>query len=144
MHSIFVTARGSNPGPFDPKSDTLTTIPPPPVWTEAWVAKLFVGCGWKESFATGNYSPGSHGHTDYATQHCSTVPSFSDALRYRPLTVVAHPQYSCMSSVKYAFSCYIRTGIHFSCAGHVPPLILSRAKPITNKWTTGDGFSLRI
>jgi len=26
----FGTARGSNPGPFDPKSDTLTTTPPPP------------------------------------------------------------------------------------------------------------------
>jgi len=30
MHSLFGTARGSNPGPFDSKSDTLTTTPPPP------------------------------------------------------------------------------------------------------------------
>jgi len=29
MHSFFSTARGSNPGPFDPKSDTVTTTPPP-------------------------------------------------------------------------------------------------------------------
>jgi len=29
MHSLFGTSLGSNPGPFDPKSDTLTTTPPP-------------------------------------------------------------------------------------------------------------------
>jgi len=34
MHSLFGTARGSNPGPFDPKSDTLTTTPPTPKITE--------------------------------------------------------------------------------------------------------------
>jgi len=33
MHSLFGIARGSNPGSFDPKSDTLTTtlLPPPDV-----------------------------------------------------------------------------------------------------------------
>jgi len=28
MHSLSGTARGLNPGPFDPKSDMLTTSPP--------------------------------------------------------------------------------------------------------------------
>jgi len=31
MHSLFGTARWSNAEPFDPKSDKLTTTPPPPV-----------------------------------------------------------------------------------------------------------------
>jgi len=31
MRSLIGTARGSNPGPPDPKSDALTTTPPPPL-----------------------------------------------------------------------------------------------------------------
>jgi len=39
MHSLSGTTRGSNPGPLDPKSDTLTTTLPRP-FGAVWQHKL--------------------------------------------------------------------------------------------------------
>jgi len=100
MHSLFGTARGSNPGPFDPKSGTLTTTPPPPettcvnlLWSLVLASVPHRTCArnrhvpWAppqtETRSVQPFRRVTYGRTDYATETSVAIVRFS-CIRYGP------------------------------------------------------------